>query len=239
MTDINAAKLRAARVAASLVQNGMTVGLGTGTTSVQVVKVLGERVRDEGLKILGVPTSVSTAALANSLRIPIRELDDVGMLDLDIDGADEIDPNFRMIKGRGGALLREKIVACAAERRIMVVTPEKLVKRLGTSQPVPVEVSAIGTRHIEKRIKTLGAETTVRLRPDGTDYQTDGGNKIIDCRFPSGIDDAYTLDVAIQRIVGVYETGIFIGLCDLLVIGHDDRVEQVECPGRDPQSSCN
>ena len=130
-----AAKRRAAEAAAALVQSGMAVGLGTGTTAELVIRALSERVADEGLRFLAVPTSVETAELASSLGIPLRELDDVDVLDLNLDGADEIDPEFRMIKGRGGALLREKHVVTAARRRVTVITEEKQVARLGLFGP--------------------------------------------------------------------------------------------------------
>lgn len=236
MIDTNPGKEQAALAAAVHVESGMLVGLGSGTTASAVIRVLGARVRDEGLKILGVPTSVATAELAHSLRIPLRDIDDVAAIDIVLDGADEVDPAFQMIKGRGGALLREKIVACAALRRVIVITPEKRVEQLG-GVAIPIEVSPVGTPHIETRLRDLGADTTLRRRPDGAPYQTDGGNKIIDCRFAS-IGDLHDLDVALQRVVGVYETGLFLGLCDLLVIGYPDHAEQELRPARDHRSPC-
>ena len=164
---INSPKQRAAEAAAALVQNGMAVGLGTGTTAELVIRALSERVAEEGLKFLGVPTSVETAELASTLRIPLRELDDVDVLDLNLDGADEIDPEFRMIKGRGGALLREKLVVTAARKRVTVITEEKQVAKLGLNALIPVEVSPIGSRHTQKRLQALGAQTTLRIRADG------------------------------------------------------------------------
>jgi ribose 5-phosphate isomerase A len=222
-----AAKRRAAEAAAALVQNGMAVGLGTGTTAELVIRALSERIAEEGLKFLGVPTSVETAELASTLRIPLRELDDVDVLDLNLDGADEIDPEFRMIKGRGGALLREKLVVTAARRRVTVITEEKQVARLGLNALIPVEVSPIGSRHTEKRLEALGAETKLRVRPDGEPVITDGGNRIIDCRFESP-DDPTRLDANLKQVVGVFETGIFIGLCDLLIVGGRNGVTQIE-----------
>ena len=227
-------KIEAAKAAAALVKEGMAVGLGSGSTAALVVRALGDRVANEGLTFVGVPTSVATAELARSLGIALCELDDVDALDINIDGADEIDPNFSMIKGRGGALLREKIVVSAARFRVTVITPEKRVDRLGVKAPVPVEVSAVGTRHVERRLRELAAETTLRRRPDGSPYVTDGGNSIIDCHFPS-IDDPARLDQSLHQLVGVFETGLFIGLCDLLLVGHPDRVETFESrtnPGR-------
>jgi ribose 5-phosphate isomerase A len=236
MIETNPGKEQAARAAATLVETGMLVGLGTGTTAGALIRVLGERVRDEGLKIIGVPTSVASAVLAHGLRIPLRDIDDVAAIDIALDGADEVDPEFRMIKGRGGALLREKIVACAAQRRVILITPEKRVERLGGAA-LPVEVSAVGTAHVEKRLCEFGARTALRRKADGAPYLTDGGNKIIDCHFPT-IADPAALDTALQRIVGVYETGLFLGLCDLLVVGHPDRSELVPCPESSRRSSC-
>ena len=224
-------KLAAAHAAASLVQEGMKVGLGSGTTAALVVHALGERVEAEGLRFIGIPTSVDTAVLARSLKITIRELDDVDAIDLNLDGADEIDTRFQMIKGRGGALLREKIVVSFARKRVTIITPEKRVEHLGASAPVPVEVSPIGVKHLVHRLRDLGAEPVIRLRADGSRYQTDGGNLIIDCRFAS-LPDPAALDHSLKSTVGVFETGLFIGLCDLVVVGHEDRVEQIESHSR-------
>lgn len=227
MENTDAAKLNAARAAAALVEHGMAVGLGSGTTATVLVEQLGARVRAEGLRFDGVATSVATATLARQVGIPIRELDDLDVLDLCIDGADEVDRQFRLIKGRGGALLREKIVASAARRRVTVIAARKRVERLGQTMPLPVEVCAIGVRHTERRLRNLGARTSLRTNPDGSVYRTDGGNMIIDCRFDS-MDDPVRLDTELQRVVGVFETGLFLGLCDLLIVGHADGVEQFE-----------
>lgn len=222
-------KSQAAKAAAALVESGMIVGLGTGSTATLVVRALGERIENEGLRFIGVPTSVRTAELAHELNIPIRELDDVEHLDINLDGADEVDTQFRMIKGRGGALLREKIVVSVARRRVTVITPEKRVSRLGLHAPVPVEVSAVGARHVLRRLEAQGAAAELRRRTDGGLYVTDGGNRIIDCRFPPA-DDPEGVDLLLQRTIGVFETGLFIGLCDLLVVGHEDHVETFANP---------
>ena len=153
----NPAKLRAAWAAADLIESGMVVGLGTGSTATLMVQRLGERCENDGLKFIGVPTSVATAALAHRLRIPIRELDEISTLDMNLDGADEVDPQFRMIKGRGGALLREKIVACVAARRVTIITTDKRVDRLGVNAAIPLEVSRIGLKHTERRLQYMGA----------------------------------------------------------------------------------
>jgi ribose 5-phosphate isomerase A len=170
---------------------------------------------------------VATAQIAHGLRIPLRELDDVDALDVNLDGADEIDSRFRMIKGRGGALLREKIVACASNHRVTMIVADKRVDRLGGHAAVPVEISAIGARHTERRLQRLGARTVIRRLADGSCYLTDGGNQIVDCWFEAAFDpDA--LDRELQCIAGVLETGLFIGLCDTLLVGTTDGVEKVE-----------
>jgi ribose 5-phosphate isomerase A len=219
-------KGRAALAAAALVQDGMIAGLGSGTTAALIVHRLGERVAHEGLNIVGVATSVATASLARELGIPLRELDEVDELDINLDGADEIDPQFRMIKGRGGALLREKIIVTAARYRVTVITQDKRVDRLGESVPVPVEVSAIGLQHTERLIQLLGASTSIRRGLDGAPYLTDGGNQIIDCRFPP-IDDPHALDQELQCMAGVLDTGFFISLCDTLIVGSETGVERL------------
>jgi ribose 5-phosphate isomerase A len=229
--DLDPSKVRAARAAADLVESGMVVGLGSGSTATLMVQRLGERREQDGLKIIGVPTSVTTADLAQHLGIPLRELDDISSLDMNLDGADEIDPQFRMIKGRGGALLREKIVACVAARRVTIITTDKRVDRLGVNAPIPVEVSRVGLKHTERRLQKLGAETRIRPLPSGAPYLTDGGNAIIDCRFAE-MPDPEELDSRLQAVVGVFETGLFLGLCDLLVVGTEDSVEQVSSPAR-------
>ncbi|MDG3006955.1 ribose-5-phosphate isomerase RpiA [Paludisphaera mucosa] len=229
--EADLAKAHAARSAAELVQSGMIVGLGSGSTAGLLVKRLGERVAEEGLEFVGVPTSVSTAELARELNIPLRDVDDVPAVDLNIDGADEVDPEYRMIKGRGGALLREKLVACVASRRVTIVSPEKVVPRLGIDSPVPVEVSRLGYRHIEQRLRTLGARTSLRRGPDGAPFVTDGGNLIIDCGF-SPLADPDTLEAGLKSVVGVFETGLFLGLCDVLVVGRPDGAEQIVTQAR-------
>jgi ribose 5-phosphate isomerase A len=223
------AKDRAAAAAAALVEPGMIVGLGTGTTASAMVRHLGLRLQREALHFVGVPTSDATAALARGVGIPLRDLDEVDSLDLNLDGADEIDGAFQMIKGRGGALLREKIVASAARRRVAIITADKRVARLGARMPIPVEVSPFGLRHIERQLRALGAATTVRTTPAGAAFVTDGGHSIIDCHF-AAIVDPEELDQRLNRIAGVFETGIFIDLCDLMIVGHADRVETIERP---------
>lgn len=233
--DTDSAKDRAAFAGAALVQDGMTVGLGSGSTAALMVRHLADRLKGEGLRIVGVPTSGATAELARRLNVPLRALDEVGALDLNLDGADEIDPAFHMVKGRGGALLREKIVACSAARRATMITAEKRVARLGLTAPIPVEVSTFGLAHTERRLQRLGASTVVRRQSGGLIVLTDGGNAIIDCRF-TGLDDPAALDARLQRVAGVLDTGLFIGLCDVLIVGSEQGAEVIERPSTTPRA---
>jgi ribose 5-phosphate isomerase A len=221
------AKDRAARAGAGLVRDGMIVGLGSGSTAALMVRHLADRIAAERLSITGVPTSAATAELAHSLKIPLRELDEVEGLDLSLDGADEIDPQFRMIKGRGGALLREKIVAYASAHRVTLLTADKRVAHLGRGMPIPVEVSTFGLLHTERRIRALGGATTIRRTAGGTLVLTDGGNAIIDCQFAE-LDDPECLDGLLQCQAGVLDTGLFIDLCDTLIVGTAEGVETIE-----------
>ncbi len=225
--DTETAKSRAAVAGAALVCDGMTVGLGSGTTAALLVRRLAARVEAEKLKISAVSSSDETTHLAGSLGITVYDLDEVLALDISLDGADEIDPAFRMLKGRGGALLREKLIASASNHRVTMITADKRVPVLGTKAEVPVEVSAIGLRHTDLRLKQLGCTTTLRRLSDGSLFTTDGGNRIIDCRFGE-IADPQALDWALQTLPGVLDTGIFIGLCDTLIVGTDSGVEQLE-----------
>jgi ribose 5-phosphate isomerase A len=220
-------KARAARAAAELVGDGMIVGLGSGSTSALMIRRLAERIQQERLKITAVSTSDESTRLARSLGITVLDLDAVPHVDINLDGADEIDPQFRMIKGLGGALLREKISALASNHRVTMIGADKRVERLGTKTPVPVEVSSFGVKHTEGRLQQLGCSTTFRRVSDGSLYSTDGGNLIIDCGFGQ-IDDPDSLDRDLQCIAGVLDTGLFIGLCDTLIIGTETGAEQIE-----------
>jgi ribose 5-phosphate isomerase A len=210
-TDPNAElKRQAAEAAAALVTDGMAVGLGTGSTAYFAIAKLIERVRD-GLRITAIPTSERSAAQAREGGIPLVELDGDTRLDITIDGADAVDTgSLNLVKGLGGALLREKMVAQATERLLIVVDASKLVSRLGTNCPIPVEVVAFGWRATAGRIARLGAQPTLRQDDTGAPFRTDGGNFILDCHMPP-IDDPAALDASLQAIVGVVETGLFIG----------------------------
>lgn len=218
-------KAVAGRAAADLVPDGAVVGLGTGSTVHFVLLRLAERMRAEGLRILGVPTSLDTERKARELAIPLTTLDDIESIDVTVDGADEIDPRFDMTKGGGGALLREKVVASITKRQIAVVGANKIVERLGTTFPLPIEVVPFARGVVQRALAQLGAEATLRSR-DGTAFRTDNGNEILDARFEGGIADTGAMERAIDRIPGVVESGLFVGLAHVLVIGFPDgRVE--------------
>jgi len=220
-----------ARYAAGLVEDGMVLGLGTGTTAVRFVRALGERVR-AGLRVVGVPTSEATGALARSEGILVATLEDYPRLDLDIDGADAVDPNLNLLKGLGGALLREKIVAAASGRFAVIVDRSKWVTTLTEGGLVPVEVVPFGWSRTKVELEDLGATATLRARPDEPDhpYITDGGHLILDCRFDD-LSDPVEIAARMKALVGVVDHGIFIGMATMAIIGSPDgHVRVVERP---------
>jgi ribose 5-phosphate isomerase A len=226
MTD-DPAKRASGEAAAALVQNGMLVGLGTGSTAFFVVAALGRRVRDEGLRITGVPTSDATAAQARGLGIPLTE-PTAQAIDLAIDGADEIEEDtLRLIKGLGGALLREKIVAQLAHRFVIIGDSSKIVKTLGERAPLPVEVVRYGHAATEHRIGVLGGAPKLRLGKDGAPFITDGGNVIYDCPGFAPIRDPFTLQRDLKSIAGVVETGLFLTGVEQALIGKPDGTVDV------------
>ncbi len=197
--------------AAKLVEPGMLLGLGSGTTAAFLVRALAERLR-AGLSIKGaVPTSQETAQLAASLGIPLVTLDSCPTLDLAIDGADEIDPQLNLIKGGGGALLREKVVATAARQFVVIADSSKLVPRLGTHFALPVEVVPFALTPVQQCLESLGAQVELRKRV-GQIFVTDNQNMILDCRFPDAITDPAALQEQIRAIAGVVEHGLFLGI---------------------------
>jgi len=203
-------KSAAAESAAALVEDGMIVGLGTGSTATLAVKTLGERVR-QGLKITGIPTSEDTARQARALGIPLTTLAEVTQIELTIDGADEVELNtLNLIKGHGGALLREKIVASVSKRLVIVVDESKIVQRLAAKFPVPVEVVQFGWEASSRKLEALGARPVLRQSADGKPFISDGGHYILDCAFPPAVD-AISLAKDLDHVVGVVEHGLFIG----------------------------
>jgi ribose 5-phosphate isomerase A len=204
------------------VRDGFVVGLGSGRASTSFVQALGRRVR-EGLRVRGIPTSNATAALARQLGIPLATFDDVETIDLAVDGADEVDPRLNLIKGRGGALVREKIVAVAARRLLILVGPEKLVPTLGSHGVLPVEVVPFGNGWCRRRLTELGYPATPRA-VNGQLVVTDNGNPILDCAVPV-LSDPAALQLTVQAIPGVVGTGLFLGMADTVLIERGDQVE--------------
>ena len=209
--------------AAALVENGQIVGLGTGSTANAMIEALGKRVA-AGLRISGVVTSSYTEALATRWGIPLIPLNDIDTIDIGIDGADEIDPALNVIKGRGGALLYEKIVAERCRRYVIISADEKLVTQLGMRLPLPVEVISYGWHHTAARLAELGLYPALRVENDGTQIITDGGHFLLDCE-PAPIADAVALGAAIKLLTGVVDHGLFCGLAtDTLVVDKDGAI---------------
>lgn len=221
-------KESAARAALDLVEEGMRLGLGTGSTAARFVAALGERVA-RGLNVICVPTSEATRAQAEALGIPLTTLDETPQLDLTVDGADEIDDQLRMIKGGGGALLREKIVATASDRMVAIVDESKLVAALGLF-PLPVEVVRFGLMSTMRLIEAVAAEAgchgAITLRPGKGDapFITDQGNLILDCAF-GVIPEPEVLAFSLKRVPGVVEHGLFLGLADLAIVAGKSGVK--------------
>jgi ribose 5-phosphate isomerase A len=219
-------KRQAAERAAELVESGMKLGLGTGSTARLVLEgIAARRARGEIADIVGVPTSTDTREHATRLGIPLATIDDEPRLDLTLDGADEVDPSLELIKGLGGALLWEKIVAAASSRLVIVVDESKRVERLGTRAPLPVEVVPFGWRTSFDRIMRVGAEPELRLRANGSPFVTDGGHYIVDCRFPDGIDDPRDVERQLLRSPVVVDTGLFLGMADTVIVAAPGGVE--------------
>jgi ribose 5-phosphate isomerase A len=223
-------KRRAAEAALAYVQDGMRLGLGSGSTAAHFVSILGERVAG-GLRVVGVATSEATARLARDAGVPLTTLDETPELDLDVDGADEIGPGLALIKGGGGALLREKIVAAASKRMIVIADAAKRVPVLGAF-PLPIEVVEFGmtatTRAIERAAVGLGLTVTVKLRQStGAPYMTDSGNRIIDASF-GRIPDPEALADELANIPGIVEHGLFLGFAERALIASSQGVLEVE-----------
>ena len=216
----SAPKRRAAEEAVAHVQSGMVLGLGTGSTAALAVEAIGRKLADGELTdIVGIPTSTRTRDQAHSLGIPLTTLEEHPVVDLTIDGADEVDPQGNLIKGGGGALLWEKIVAAATRLYIIVVDESKLVERLGAGTAVPIEVMPFGWgTHLEP-MRALGGEPTLRCDDVGEPYLTDGGHYIIDVAFAGGIDDPNAVDHALRGRPGIVETGLFLGMEPRVIVG--------------------
>lgn len=228
MSPADSLKRAAARRAISLVEDGMRLGLGTGSTARHFVDLLGERVA-MGLRVLCVPTSEQTRRQGEELRIPLTTLDETSELDLTVDGADELDAELNLIKGGGGAHLREKIVAAASRRFVVIADASKRVERLGAF-PLPIEIVRFGTEATRRRIRAAAAsagcsgELTLRVRADGEPFVTDEGHLILDAHFRR-IEDPRALALALSEATGVVEHGLFVGLCAGAIVASTAGIE--------------
>src|SRR6056297_2225141 len=230
LSPIDKAKFVAAKRATRYVESGMRVGLGTGSTAAWLVQCLGELVREEGLRIKGVPTSSRTAALARDVGIDVISLDEAKWLDVTIDGADEFDANLNLIKGGGGALLQEKIVATASDQMVVIADIGKEVEALGAF-PLPVEVIPFGWQTTKSLVEellinmdVLGRDATLRMNGDRP-FITDEGNYSVDLHL-GRIGNAHQLSMALNQMPGVVENGLFLDICDVVILGYGDgRVE--------------
>ena len=208
------------RAAADEVRPGTVVGLGTGSTADAFLRALGARVA-AGLRVTGVPTSAQTERLARDLGIPVASLDAVGRIDLGVDGADEIDPALDAVKGRGGALLFEKLVAEACDDYLLIAAAAKRVPRLGTRLPLPVEVVPLGWEQTAARVAAVGVAPALRPGPGGAPYRSDGGHFILDCET-GPIADAAALAASLKQVTGVVDHGLFVGLATRVFFAEPD-----------------
>lgn len=221
--DLDKLKKAAALKAVEFVRDGMVVGLGTGSTAKHMVSALGEKIR-AGMRLRGVPTSKETAILAIQQGIVLIDTDNAWVIDIAIDGADQVDPNFNLIKGGGGALLKEKIVAASAKQFIVLVDHTKRVPVLGGSFPLPIEVIPFGWGSTAREIEALTQSRVVLRERNGAPFKTEAGNMIVDVHL-ARIDQPKDLEIALDQIPGVVESGLFVGRTDLLIVGSANGVE--------------
>jgi ribose 5-phosphate isomerase A len=215
--------------AAEMVGNHQRVGLGSGKAALAFVRALGRRVRGEKLEVVGVPPSIQTQRGALEVGIPLGTLDQITSLDITIDGADEVDPALNLIKGGGGYLTREKVVASITKRFVIVVGEEKIVTQLGTRFPVFLEVLEFARAVVTRRVEALGAVVTPRKNPDGSNYITDNGNPYLQAQFPplpKGVGDPVEMDRYLHTVPGIIETALFIGMANEVLVAYaDGRIE--------------
>lgn len=222
---MNLKQMAAAR-AVEMVRSGMVLGLGTGSTARYAVEMIGERLRDGRLHdIVGVPTSTATEKIAKEVGIPLTTLREYPVIDLTIDGADEVDPHLVLIKGLGGALVREKIVARASRQVVIIVDDSKVVQVLGSKAPLPVEVIPFGWGTYLHQLRSFGCEPVLRMS-GAEPYVSDGGNYIVDCRFKR-IEDPAKLECALNCIPGVVDNGLFVGLASLVIVASEAGIREL------------
>lgn len=225
--DVEALKEEAGIAACSYVESGMKVGLGTGSTVKYTILELGRRVREDGLDIIGVPTSIATRDLAMEVGIPLADLDDLDGLDVVIDGTDEFDPDFQLIKGGGAALLREKVVAQSSARMVVVADERKRVDVLGAF-PLPIEVTPFSYNTTKRAIeKTLGCTVVMRAISEGL-LTTDNGNYIADAHTGPSLSDPEASERTLLNLAGVVQVGLFNNMCDVVVLASDEGVSILE-----------
>ena len=226
--DLTKLKNKAAVEAVKNVESGMVLGLGTGSTANFAIREISRLLKEGSLKdIVGIPSSNQTEKLALELGIPLITFDQKSEIDLNIDGADEVDPDLNLIKGGGGALLREKIIAQSSIRNIIVVDEQKMSQKLGTKWAVPVEIIEFSYKPIAKYLEDLGAEVALRKNQNGEIFKTDHGNIIADCNFGQ-IQDLNELNKALNSKAGIVEHGLFIGITDEVIIGTPDTIEYLK-----------
>ena len=226
MLSVDEIKKAAGVYAATLVEHGTTIGLGSGSTVFFLIDELGKMTK-QGFRVTIVPASKKTESLALQRNIPVADLNEVESLVMTIDGADEVDPQLQLIKGGGGALLQEKIVAAASEKLIIIVDHSKLVQQLGKF-PLPVEVIDFGYKHVQEKIRTFGCSKIELRKKDNKPFITDHGHYILDCYFEK-ITDPSSLNISLHSIPGVVETGLFINMANKILIAHiDGRIETIK-----------
>ncbi len=225
--DIESEKRLAAARSLEFIADGMVVGLGSGSTAAYMIAMLADRVRT-GLRITGVPTSATTRALAARAGVPLMKYDGAAAIDVTIDGADEVDPHGRLIKGGGGALLHEKIIASASRSMVVIVDSAKEVPTLGKF-PLPLEVIPLGWRRVQARVRELGGAASLRVDPRGEAIRTDGGNYLLDGVF-GPIHNPESLARELDATVGIVEHGLFLGLADRIIVGRGATTRLIEYP---------
>ena len=226
--DLNKLKNKAAVEAVKNVESGMVLGLGTGLTANFAIREISRLLKEGSLKdIVGIPSSNQTEKLALELGIPLITFEQKSEIDLNIDGADEVDPDLNLIKGGGGALLREKIIAQSSTRNIIVVDEQKMSQKLGTKWAVPVEIIEFSYKPVAKYLEDLGAEVTLRKNQNGETFKTDQGNIIVDCNFGQ-IENLGELNKALNSNAGIVEHGLFIGIVDEVIVAYKDRVDHLK-----------
>ncbi len=221
------AKRRAARKAVELVRDGFVVGLGSGSTATYAIREIGRRIREEGIDVLGIPTSFQSHMVAVECGIKLTNLREHPEIDIDIDGADQIDPHLNLIKGGGGALLREKVVASASKMVVIIADETKLTGRLGENRLLPLEVLPFAEPTVTLKLRELGGTPRLREKKDGGPYITENGNFIIDVYF-GPIKDPETLNRRLKNIPGIVETGLFINMADIAYIGTKRNIKTMK-----------